>query len=173
MRLARGLPPSPRERGGRGSQIDRERESGQASVSCAASEFEAVRLCWRCAQRAWLPRENVCVPETDAERSARVRAAARRRECATLLQISASTCTYGAVQLGNGISPDEARQTALFVAGELVGMAAALYRLARLRPADRAVLARLMVGAGMTRREAAVRLGVSERTVRYYLSRPR
>jgi predicted transcriptional regulator len=88
----------------------------------------------------------------------------------TALQIAEATCRYGAAQIGDGIGAEEARRTAAFVAGELAEVAAALYRLTRLGPADRARLARLMVGSGMTRREAAVRLGVTERTVRYYLA---
>ena len=56
--------------------------------------------------------------------------------------------------------------------GELEAVAAALRRLTRMGPADRRRLARLMVGSGMTQREVAVRLGVSERTIWRDLGHP-
>ena len=36
-----------------------------------------------------------------------------------MLRIAACTANYGACQLGNGLGPAEARQMAVFVAGEL------------------------------------------------------
>jgi hypothetical protein len=112
------------------------------------------------------------VPEPatpDAVRKRLAREAARRRDVVTLLNVGGATIWYAVRQLGDGLPPELARQVAIESAAELEAVAAALYRAVRLGPADRATLARLFVGAGMTRREAAVRLGVCERTIRYYL----
>jgi DNA-directed RNA polymerase specialized sigma24 family protein len=108
--------------------------------------------------------------EKHASHNRRAREAARRRDLLTLLGISGATIGYAARQLGDGLPPDQARQVAIESAGELEAVASALYRAVRLGPADRARSARLLVGAGMTRREAAIRLGVTERTIRYYLA---
>ena len=86
-----------------------------------------------------------------------------------MLRVAEATVGYCVRQLSDGLDPEQARTVAIDAAAELEAVAAVLYRLARLRPADRARLSRLLVASGMTRREAAVRLGVSERTVRYYL----
>jgi DNA-directed RNA polymerase specialized sigma24 family protein len=95
---------------------------------------------------------------------------ARRREAVGVLVVAQSTVGYAITQLSDGLSPEQAREAAIDAAAELEAVAAALFRLARMGPADRARLARLLVGSGMTRREAAVRLGVCERTIRYYLA---
>ena len=89
-----------------------------------------------------------------------------------MLQIAEATCRYAASVIGNGVSPAEARETAVFTAGELAVVAETLRRLTRLGPAQRRVLAVQLTGLGMSRREVAARVGVSERSVRYYL-RPR
>lgn len=104
------------------------------------------------------------------ERSRRARGAARRAEAVALLNIAGGTIGYCVTRLSDGLSPEQARVAAVEAAAELEAVAAALYRLTRLAPADRRAQAVLLTGAGMTRREVAVRLGVCERTVRYYLS---
>jgi hypothetical protein len=113
------------------------------------------------------------VPES-AERSALrkrlARRAADRRQAVTLLQITECTARYAASQLGNGASPEEARATALFVAGELAETAAALRRLTRLGPAERRALAAQLAALGMGPARIAARLGVSERCARYYVA---
>jgi hypothetical protein len=115
-------------------------------------------------------RHNRDMPETDAERKATARESARRREAMHVLQIGEVTCRYAAARLGNGASPAEARETALFVAGELTEMAAALRRLTRLAPAERKMLARQLAALGVPTRTIAMRLGVDPRCVRYYVS---
>jgi hypothetical protein len=120
-----------------------------------------------------LPRENRGVPEsaaTSAERKRRAREAARRREAANVLRIGEATCRYGASQIGDGASPAEAREIALFVAGELVAVADALRRLTRLGPAERKVLAKQLAALGVRPRRIAQQLGTCDRTVRYYLA---
>ena len=104
----------------------------------------------------------------DAVRRRVPRLAARRREAATILQISEATCRYGAAQLLNGLGPGEARDAALFVAGELELAAAALRKLTRLGPAERRRLAVQLVRLGWSKQAVAVQLGVSDRTVRGY-----
>jgi hypothetical protein len=86
-----------------------------------------------------------------------------------MLQISEATCRYAAAQLGNGIGPEEARQTALFVAGELTAVAETLRRLARLSPAERRALTVRLVADGMSQRQAAAVVGVSKRRAWDYL----
>ena len=66
-----------------------------------------------------------------------------------MLQIGEATCRYAASQLLNGLGPDEARETAVFVAGELELVAEALRRLTRLGPAERRVRAVQLRGAGV------------------------
>ena len=105
-----------------------------------------------------------------AAHNRRAREAARRRQAVVTLRLAEAVARYAADQVADGLSPAEARQAAIDAAGELAGLASVLWTLTRLGPADRARLARLMTGAGMTRREAATRLGVCERTVRYYLA---
>jgi hypothetical protein len=126
---------------------------------------------WLRAFRRWLA-ENRTVPESaelSAERKRRAREAARRREAARMLQVAECTCRYGAVQLGNGIGPAEARETALFIAGELEVMAAALRRAVQLRPAERRVMARQLAGLGWPTRRIAAQVGVTPRAIRYYV----
>jgi DNA-directed RNA polymerase specialized sigma24 family protein len=101
------------------------------------------------------------------------RQAARRREALVLLRIAECTCRYGASQLANGASPDEARDTALFVAGELAGMAEALRRAVRPSRAERQGQAvELVTLEGLSARQAAARLGVTERTIWRDLGHP-
>jgi hypothetical protein len=105
------------------------------------------------------------VPES-AERSAerKARAAARRREAVGMLRIGEATCRYAAAQLGNGgIGPDEARQTAAFVADELTVIADALRRLTRLGPAERRELAERLAALGYSQRQIAAQIGVADR----------
>ena len=87
-----------------------------------------------------------------------------------MLVVAQSTVGYAITQLSDGLAPQAAREAAIEAAAELEAVAAALRRLTRMGPSDRRRLAGLFVGSGMTRREAALRLGVSERTVRYYLA---
>ena len=87
-----------------------------------------------------------------------------------MLRITEATCRYAAAQLGNGADPGEARATAVFVAGELAEVAAALRRLTRLGPAERRALAAQLAALGMGPARIAVRLGVSERCARYYVA---
>jgi DNA-directed RNA polymerase specialized sigma24 family protein len=111
--------------------------------------------------------------EREAERQRRSREAARRRTAVTMLQITEATCRYAASQLSNGTGPDEARETALFVAGELAMMAETLRRLTRLRPDERREMARRLAGLGWPKRQIAARLGISERSVwRYVQAEP-
>lgn len=113
-------------------------------------------------------RDPSALPES-TERKRRVRAAARRREAVTLLNVAGGTIHYCVRQLGNGIGPEEARLVAAEAAEELAVVARELRRLTRLGPAERRVLARQLVALGMTRHEAAVRLGLSDSAVRSYL----
>jgi hypothetical protein len=113
------------------------------------------------------------VPETLAkakERKRRTRQAAHRAEAVRVLQIGEATCRYAAATLANGVSPEEAREAALFVAGELTAMAAALRRLTRLGPAERRALARQLEALGLGTHAISQQLGVHERTTRYYLT---
>jgi hypothetical protein len=117
--------------------------------------------------------DNRVVPESAekaARRKALAREDARRRQAVTMLQISATTCTYAASRLGNGASPAEARETALFVAGELTAMAEALRRLTRMSGPQRRVLARQLAALGWPTRQIARQLGVDPRCVRYYVA---
>jgi hypothetical protein len=112
------------------------------------------------------------VPEpaaSDAERKRRARQVSRRRELTRMLAIVECTARYGASALGDGMSPAEAREVALFIAGELELMAEALRRLTRLEPDDRRELARQLARLGWSRRAIAARIGVSERAVWSYL----
>jgi DNA-directed RNA polymerase specialized sigma24 family protein len=86
-----------------------------------------------------------------------------------VLRVAAASAEYGARQLADGLSPAEARRAAVEAAGELEATAAALRRLARLSGPQRRAVARSLAGLGWSRREIAVRLGVSDRTVFGYL----
>ena len=78
-----------------------------------------------------------------------------------MLQIGEATCRYAASQLLNGLGPDEARETAVFVAGELELVAEALRRLTRLGPAERRERAVQLAGLGWSKPRVAVQFGVS------------
>ncbi len=87
-----------------------------------------------------------------------------------MLQISEATCRYAAAQLGNGTSPAEARETALFVAEQLTAVARSLRRLTRpgaaeRRREERRELARKLRAEGLPVRVIAARLGVTHPTV--------
>jgi hypothetical protein len=107
---------------------------------------------------------------TPAERKRAARAAERRREAVTMLQIAECMCRYAAARLGNGADPAEARATALEAAGELVAVADALRRLTRLDPAARRALAVQLAALGWPTRQIAMQLGVDPRCVRYYVA---
>lgn len=94
-----------------------------------------------------------------------------RRQAAALLRLSESVSRYAAGQVSDGLSPAEARRAVIEAAGAL---ARSLRRLAWLDdPAERRVVARELAAGGMSRRDVADRLGVSETAVRGYLnSRP-
>jgi DNA-binding CsgD family transcriptional regulator len=110
------------------------------------------------------------VPEaTRAERRAAGRDADRRRQAADELRLAASLAEYAAGQIGNGLTPGQARRAAVEAAGELEAAAAAVRRLARLRLAERRAVAKLLAAQGMSRVEIARRLGVSDRAVYYYV----
>ena len=101
--------------------------------------------------------------------SSAARAAERRRSAVTALQIAECTCAYAASQLGNGLGPEEARETAVFVASELELVADTLRRLTRLSVAERRRLAVQLVGLGWSKHRVAVQLGVSDSAVRGWL----
>lgn len=115
------------------------------------------------------PGENVRVPP-NAERKALARSAARRRQAVATLRLAEAIASYAADQAGNGLAPDQARAAVLDAAGELAELAAVLRRLTRLGPAERRRRAVQLTGLGMSKREVAIRLGVSERSVWYYLA---
>jgi DNA-directed RNA polymerase specialized sigma24 family protein len=117
-------------------------------------------------------REPALPPVAPADRRRAAREAARRREAMAALRVAEATIVYAQRQIGNGLSPAQARQAALEAAGELEVLAGELRRAIRLGPAERRVLARQLAALGMSRREVAARLGVSERAVWGYL-RPR
>jgi DNA-binding CsgD family transcriptional regulator len=102
----------------------------------------------------------------------RIAEARRRREAAAMLRIVASTAEYAAGQLSNGLGPAEARRAAAEVAGELESAAGTLRRLVRLTLAERRAAARMLASAGVSRREIARRLGVSERSAWRYTGHP-
>ena len=110
------------------------------------------------------------MPESRREAKALAREAERRRRAVTALQVLACVCAYAARQLGNGVTPEEARTVALETAGELTELATALRRLTRLGPAERRARARLLAGQGVPTRTIAAMLGVDPRCVRYYLA---
>ena len=119
-----------------------------------------------------LPDENRGVPEPESPVARKVaarraaRQAERRRTAVTALQIAEATCRYGTTQLnGSGIGPEEARLTALEVAGELTAVADILRRVVRLTRGERRKQAALLTSRGWSRRKVADQLGCSERTV--------
>jgi hypothetical protein len=68
---------------------------------------------------------------------------------------------YAAEQIGNGLTPAQARQALVEAAQELEAVAAAVRRLARLRARERARLAQFLAAQGCGTAEIARRLGVS------------
>ena len=100
---------------------------------------------------------------------ARQREDARRRQAAADLRLTATLISYAATQLADGLNPQQARRAALETAAELEAVAASLRRLTRLPPAQRRILARQLAQLGRPTQEIARQVGVSERSVRYYL----
>lgn len=88
----------------------------------------------------------------------------------SLLNISGGVLIHATRRLGNGLPPEQARAVVVEAAGELAVLAAELRKLTRLGPAERRALAVQLVALGMTRHEAAIRLGVSDRAVTNYLA---
>jgi DNA-binding NarL/FixJ family response regulator len=113
-------------------------------------------------------------PESRANAAARMRrtrAAASRREAVNALRLGSDLCNYAAGQLANGLTPEQARDTALETAAELNALATALRRLTRPAGApDRRAQAVQLANLGLTNRQIAVRLGVSTRAVSSYFS---
>jgi DNA-binding NarL/FixJ family response regulator len=107
-------------------------------------------------------------PTGSAEQKRAMREAARRREAAEVLRVAASISSYSAAQLGNGLSPEQARRAVVEVAGELAVVAGQLRRLVRLPARERAAEARRLAALGVGTMEIAARLGVSPTTVHYY-----
>ena len=108
----------------------------------------------------------------DAVRRRLPREAARRRQAVATLRLAEAVARYAADQVANGLAPKEARAAAIDAAGELAELAALLRKLTRLGPAERRELALELGGLGWDKQRIAVRLGLSDRTVRYYF-RPR
>lgn len=78
-------------------------------------------------------------------------------------------CGYGAGQLADGLTPQQARLAALEAAGELEDVAASLRRLTRLRADERRRLAVQLAALGLPTREIAQQLGITDRAVRNYV----
>jgi DNA-directed RNA polymerase specialized sigma24 family protein len=93
----------------------------------------------------------------------------RRRAAERLLRLTAATAAYGAGQVGDGLGPAAARQAMVEAAAELEAVARELRILARAR--DKPTAARRLAAQGWTQAQIAARLGVSERSVRYWVSR--
>ena len=108
-------------------------------------------------------------PAHARQRMAATRAAARRREAQAVLRLAAQMAAYAAEQVGNGLTPEQARLAVVEVAGELGDVAAQLRRLARVGSAERRHLAQLFAGLGMSQVEIARRLGVSRQTAWAYV----
>jgi DNA-directed RNA polymerase specialized sigma24 family protein len=109
---------------------------------------------------------------TDKCKQARARRAAERREAIALLRLAADLAAYGAVQVGNGLSPADARAAVGELAGELASIAVRLRRMARPGPAERRIVVRLLFAQGMSGTQIAARVGLSEKTVYRYRARP-
>jgi DNA-directed RNA polymerase specialized sigma24 family protein len=105
---------------------------------------------------------------TDRCKQARKRRAAERREAVALLRLVADLAGYAAGQVGNGLSPADARAAVGEVAGELDAAAARLRRMARPGPAERRVVVRLLSGQGMSASQVAARVGLSEKSIYRY-----
>lgn len=108
-------------------------------------------------------------PDRALERKARAREAGRRRDAVAALELAAGTARYAAIQIGNGLTPQQAQAAALEAAGALAETASTLRRLARLPVRERRALARRLAAGGVPTREIALQLGTCERTVRYYV----
>jgi DNA-binding NarL/FixJ family response regulator len=93
-----------------------------------------------------------------------------RARVVDLLRVAEGVAGYAARQVGNGLSPDEARAAVLEAAGELEAAAASLRRAARPDHSARwRALALELAAAGWSRDEIAERLGVTGETARRYL----
>jgi DNA-binding NarL/FixJ family response regulator len=108
--------------------------------------------------------------EQSARREALARDAARRQVVDTL-RIASDIARYSAEQIGNGLSPQAARQAAIETAGELQLVVSTLRRLTRLdlNSAERRALAVELAATGMSQRQIAVQVGRSKRRVWSYL----
>jgi hypothetical protein len=96
--------------------------------------------------------------------------ARRRRQAIDLLRTTEAMLSYSATQIGNGLSPEQARQAVVETAAELAEVVVSLRRLARVGSRERRELAGELHAAGLTVAETAARLGVAPRTVAYYLA---
>jgi len=88
-----------------------------------------------------------------------------------VLRLASATAAYGARQLSDGLSPEEARVAAVEAADALEAAAARVRLLsaARLSPAARRRRAVQLVASGLSQREAAAIVGVSPRRCWDYL----
>ena len=103
----------------------------------------------------------------------RSRRAARRREVVAELRVAESVIAYASQQLSNGISPDEARETALEASAQLSELAVALRKLVRLPVAQRRLLVASLTDAGYTQEQITRRAGVALKTVQRDLAQRR
>ena len=108
-------------------------------------------------------------PAPAAERKRRARQAGRRRQAVDELRLAEATAGYAAGQVGNGLTPEQARRAVVEAAAELELAAAALRRLARLELAERRALAVELAALGVPTKRIAATVGVSERCARYYV----
>ena len=109
--------------------------------------------------------------EKSAQRKRRVREASRRRDAVARLRLGSAVCDYTARQISNGLTPEQAQEAAIEAAAELAGLVLALRRLTALGgPAERRRQARRLHGLGMSGRQIASALGVSERVTYLYLN---
>jgi DNA-directed RNA polymerase specialized sigma24 family protein len=109
---------------------------------------------------------------SDRCKQARARRAAERREAVALLRLVADLAAYGAAQVGNGLTPADARAAVGELAGELDAAAVRLRRMARPGPAERRLIVRLLFGQGLSGAQVAARVGLSEKTCYRYRDRP-
>jgi hypothetical protein len=109
-------------------------------------------------------------PTGTAAQKAAMREVERRRRAAAELRLAATMASYAAHQVGNGLTPDEARRELLVAAGELEAVAAAVRRAVRLRPVERRALAAQLHALGWNTAQIARQIGVSPRCVRYYVT---
>jgi hypothetical protein len=108
---------------------------------------------------------------TDRCKQARARRAAERREAVALLRLVAQMASYAATEVGNGLTPADARAAVGELAGELATAAVRLRRIARPGPAQRRALVGAMSAQGMSGAQVAARVGLSEKTVYRYRAR--